>query len=523
MRRLRPPLGLLLGGILACAFLPTAAAEDATFPQRAAALDKQAALALDALASHCAKKMLFGKRDEVYERLLALEPDHEAARKKLKYEKGEDGSWVQDPRYKRARNLKRGGLEEADATLAEILAARVTGLVTLCREAQAIHDLLWARRTLASLHTDHPTRKDIAPAERDLALRYHAATREKGLVAEMAEVADWLRERHPTDMVVRDALGEVEREGVWLLHESARTLDRRAGLADAVGTAKKVLPTTSKPTPAEAKVALPWKQAVATKHVRVAGTAEAEHLQAVAVACESAGAVFEQALGTAPAWRAGLTVYLFAGEKERATFLKAYPVRENPTLKHADKLDLVYADGNTLAVRGIQPRGQLDLAVNEVLNVMLSDTFLGHETPLAWHAEGISRYLAWLLTDTRMAINVSNKYAGDKQDRAVPDADAAWLPHVRTRLEKKPAALQLLLGKGTDAFTARDALVAYGFAIYLIHGFDGLAGPFLRAHWKTKDVDRTCRDLLATPRPVVEHRMRRWLDEVITGTKGSKR
>ncbi len=501
----------------------TAVAEETDLPTRAEALGKETALALEAHADWCTKKRLFGKRDEAYEHLLTFEPNHRKARKKLRYERQPDKGWVQHPRYKRPRNLAKAGQKEADETLAAILEGYVTKRIALCREARTIADLLWARQVLAQIASEQPAREDITPAERDLALRYHAATRAKGLVKEMAETADWLRERHGTDLAVRDALGEVEREGLWVLAESARTLDHVAGLDAVLAEANKQTPAASEATKTEAKVELPWTQAVATKHVRVAGTAKAEQLAKVAVACEAAGALFEKALGTKPSWRANFTVYLFANPKERGAFLASFPVVKNPTLDHQDKLDLVYADGSTLAVRAIQERGQLDLAVNELLNMMMSDTFLGHATPLAWHAEGISRYLAWKLTGTRMAIAVSNKYAGDKQDRAVPDADAAWLPHVRSHLARKPAELQLTLGKGTDAFSARDALMSYGFAIYLIEGFDGLAGSFVRSHWKTKDVDRTARELLATPGAVVEHRMQRWLDEVIAGTPDSRR
>ena len=516
--RLAPLLGLLLLlGILAPAH-----AEDADLPAQEQALAKEAAIALEALADWCTKKKLYGKRDEVYERLLTFDPEHKKARKKLRYDKTPDQGWVQHPRYKRPRNLAKKGQAEADEKLAAIMDAHVGKQVALAKKAASIADLLWARSLLAGLHSTWPGRDDIAPAERDVALRYHAATREKGLLKEMLETEGWLRERYGTDLLVRDALGEVEREGLWLLAESARTLDAVAGLDAVLAEARKATPKESEPTKTEAKIELPWSQAVATKHVRVAGTAKAEHLAKVAVACEAAGALFAKALGTKPAWRADLTIYLFAKKGERETFLAGFPVVDNPTIKHQDKLDLVYADGQALAVRNLLARGQLDLAVNEVLNMMVSDTFLGHETPLAWHAEGISRYLAWKLTNTRMAIAVSNKYAGDKQDRAVPDADSPWLPHVRKRLEAKPAGLQLLLGKGTDAFSARDALVSYGFAIYLIEGYDGLAGSFVKEHWTSKDVDRACRDLLATPRVVVEHRMKRWLDEVMAHSESRR-
>ncbi len=520
-------LALLLGGlVLAAVWAPAARAEEdeakPTLAAQAEALQPTTAAKLSALAAWCQKKKLYGTRDEILEQLLEFDAGDEAARKRLKYKRDDAGGWVRNPKYKRPRNLAKGGLEEAQTRLAATLGAHWDGVEALCAQAESITDLLWAMSTLQALASRFPEREGLTERQRVLAQRYFDATRARGLVKEMAATADWLRQHHGTSLAVREALGEVERDGLWVMGETARTLDGRAGLDTALAAAKKAETTASAATKLEGKIKLPWVEAAATTHGRVAGTATAEHLAAVAKACEAAGTLFEQALRTAPAWRSGLTFYLFSKKGERATFLAGFPIVENPTLAMKDKLDLVYADGQTLLVRAILAKAQADLAVNEVLNVMLSDTFLKSETPRAWHSEGISRYLAWKITGTRYSINVSGSYAGSTKDRHVPDTAAKWLAQARTHLRKAPAGLQLLLGKGTDTFNARDALVAYAFSIYLIEGHDGLAGEFLKLHHKTKDVDRACREILGMPRVVVEHRLLRWLDEVIAQQEGNR-
>jgi hypothetical protein len=492
---------------------PLRAEEEA--PDARAALRTETADRLRAHAAWCQKKKLYGKRDLVLERLLSFDSEDEEARRRLRYAKDESGAWVQDERYKPARNLTKAGLEEADTQLAEILDAYTAGLIALLGDAQTIPEMMAARRELDALQSQEPARRDIVPAQRALALRYYAAVSDRGIAKEVEDTAAWLRAHHGDDLAVRSALGLTLRADTLVLAETARTLDGGAGIDKALERAGAIEPTESPPTAAEAKIELPWQTAAQTEHLRVAGTADAAHLKTVAAACERAGVVFEQALGVPPRWREGLVFYLFKEKEERPLFLDAIPLVDNPTLALREKLDLVYADGQTLVVRGVLPAAQTDLAVNELLNQMLSDTFLKSDVPRAWHAEGISRYLAWKITGTRYAINVSGTYAGQSGDRAIPDTAAKWLAQARAQLDKGPAELQLLLGKGTDVFSARDALIAYAFAVYLLEGHPGLAGAFVRAHFQTKDVDRTCREILGLRLSLVEIRLRQWLDEIL--------
>ena len=499
---------------LACPLPITAAGEVQTALQ---AVDRESAAALRTLAAWCQKQKLYGKRDEALEVLLQYAPDDEKARRRLKFKREDDGTWTRSARYKRPPNLSRAGLDEADARLADIRLADTQARVAAHAEARSLADIAEARRVLAGMRSLHPSLASVAAAERTLALRYYGMVADRGLLPEVRDTTAWLEQNLPADLEVRSTLGLVEREGRLVLAESARALADEAGFLAAAATAAEAKVEPDVANAYEKKIELPWSTPQRTEHLRVAGTAAPKGLAAVARACEGAGSFFERGFGRPPVRRKDLILYVFSKKGEREVFLSGYPVQDNPTLRLRKKLDLVYADGQTLAIRNILPAAQLDLAVNEVLNQMISETFLQNAVPRAWHAEGLARYLAWRGTGTRYAINVSGSYAGQSKDRAIPDTKADWLAKARAYLAKGPADLQTLLGKGTDVFTVRDALVAYAFSVYLLEGHPGLGALFLTSHHQTKDVDRTCREVLGYRRVLVEERLVRWLDEVIAG------
>ena len=95
----------------------------------------------------------------------------------------------------------------------------------------------------------------------------------------------------------------------------------------------------------------------------------------------------------------------------------------------------------------------------------------------------------------------------------MPESGDPWLLKARAHVAKG-ADLRLLLGKGVDVFSVRDSMVAYAFAVYLLEGHRGVAADFVTALAKTADADKACLDVLGLPRSVIEHRLKRWLDEV---------
>ncbi len=514
---------LTLACVATCFLSPRPAVAD--LDAEVTALDEATAKQLDDLAEACTKKRVFGCRDDAYAALLGLDPTHTKARKKLKYTRGKDGAWVQDPRYKRAKDWNRSAAKQARAQLRSTLAAHRAALLGLYEKAATLGDLLSAQRRVDAWIRLEPGRKAPPALLRTLSMRLYALVREHGLVPEMVAAAEVLRARYPEDIAVRSLLGETDVENRWVLVESARTLRGKSGVAAALETSRADVPLEAAPRSVrEAKIALPWSEGVKAPDVRVVGTQKAEVLRTAAERAQAAGTLFAAVLGRAPKRRKAFSIVLFRTKGEIDTFLAGYPVVDNPTLRQRKKigLDLVYADGRTIVLKANPPRAQTDLVVNETLNMMFADTFLESEAPKGWHAEGLSRYLAWKLTGSRLSIAVSGKYAGQGKDRNVPGSEDPWLRKARGPL-RKGAGLDLLLGKGLDVFTARDSLIAYAFAVYLIEGHDHVVADFVDVLRKTADVDRACREVLGMPRTVVEHRLARWLDEVVPMPKPKRK
>ena len=102
---------LTVASVVVLLGLPTApgwADDDVSLNEQMTRLRVESLERLHALASWCANSKLFACRADVYEGILELSPDDETARQWLRYERGGDGQWVQDPLYKKPRNLKRG-------------------------------------------------------------------------------------------------------------------------------------------------------------------------------------------------------------------------------------------------------------------------------------------------------------------------------------------------------------------------------------------------------------------------------
>ena len=70
-----------------------------------------------------------------------------------------------------------------------------------------------------------------------------------------------------------------------------------------------------------------------------------------------------------------------------------------------------------------------------------------------------------------------------------------------------------------DAYTVRDSILAYAFAVYLIEGLGPTTGDFLAAVGKGGDVDAAARAVFDMPLAVMASRFRHWLDEMTEARK----
>lgn len=503
----------------------SARADDQTGSSAPEALHAKAVAAhaeqLAALAAWCQKKGLYAVRDEVYETLLDYDPEHTQARKRLKY-KQVDGAWVQSERYKRPKNFKPQHLPTYEARRAEVDAAFAEALAAVFAACRSPVELAWAENVAARWARTRP--EDPAPkaARRTLAMRRYEALWTAGRAEEMAEVASALRETFPVDGAIRELLGERAHGERWLLKETVTAKARRATLEQA---AKRALEATEGIAAAElAKtdymLGLTGLSALESEHIRAVGTIGEEALRAYVIAMQGAGPFFQQAVGTAPVRRKTLVSYLLAKPDELDALLDRYPGLD-PKFAEQQKqhgLHVFWADGRTLCAGPIPPEAQRELCLGVLFMVFLADTWFGVDAPMpGWLDEGIARHLAFLMTGTRFGIAVGGRYGGKDPTvaRNVPDAHGNWLKAAQARLGKLPSwDLRLLLGKGIDAYTARDSMIAYVLAVYLLEGRPDDVTAFLERLGKGEDPGLASRGALGMPLPILEHRLRRFLAEI---------
>ncbi len=499
-------------------------APDRPVPARAG--DAALARGLDELAQWCARHKLFGRRDEIYERLLEVEPDHAQARRWLRYEREGDGPWERRAPYRRPSNHgSKARLEEATERLAALEAAWIDARIAAAATARGLDALREAEQALADLAARFPAAATVPPALRAAQLAHYREAVAAGLPAEAQRAATGLIARWPDDLEVRTHLGEQRLGEVWVLAESARTLREASGLltvarAALAAAAERLGPAEALPIEHKgALAALALGPPVAGPAVRAAGTAEATVLGRLAQVGEACGPLLEAALGRAVARRPNLRIYAFGRAEDTEAFLAAWPVVPNPTLAQRKTLglSLVWADGATVVVDAVPAPVQVELCASALLNQILGDTLLGGADLSGWEAEGVVRYLAYRLTGTRHAVQVAtDRYGAGRGDAlGVPGSADDWLRQARDLAGRTPdLGLALLLGKGLDAFTAADSVLAYALAVYVIEGYPGLVAPFIEARRRTADPDRAAREILGMPLCVVEHRLRRWLGEV---------
>ena len=473
------------------------------------------------LAKWCHRNKLYGKRDETYARLLRYEPDDAKARRWLKYKQAGDGTWQQDARYKLPPNRMKGRLPQYDERRAQADEGYVESVVRILSGLESLQDLGWGQKTLVGLAGEFPENEQVAHHLRHTRLRIHAAAVAAADVDSLTGIEQLLLDADPEGAEVRAQLGFVEAETGWLRVETARTLAQRARLQKAAGAhlAGADTPKPEKLRALETALAIEGLRSIATPHMRAVGTGTDEDLTAFARACEAAGPMFETAIGKAPVRRKQHTAYMFSKDGETEKFLDRYPLKDSPLLKMFDelKLHITWITGRSMVLTKNPANAQLDLALNLLFTVMLADTYFNSSDVAGWLDEGVARHLTYRLVGTRLSIGLAGRY-GDKNAggaREVPESEAPWLAAaLRAAPGPKALELRLVLGKGADAMTPKDRLMAYAFAVFLLEAHADGASKFLSLVGEGKDLDVVAKETLGAPLALVEYRMHHWLAEI---------
>lgn len=491
--------GCFLLTLLALTPAQTARAESdieaAVAAARRERVERLAQIALDAHAGG-----LHGTRDEIYEAVLELDPDHAAARKRLRYRKDGDG-WSRRGKYRRPKDRPRK--DAADRIPA----------------ARSAHDAWWKETLLALFRKAHEAKAE-ATAE---ALRLEAL------------------ELMPDNRELRAATGEVEvRKGSasrWVLPETQAGLARRRALLEAARKAVQALPkpTRSAIEKHEQHEGVTWNRALAGAGVRIVGGAESSELERGYEIAGSTPAVFEAVFGVRPRYpkgqgryEAGYPVYVASSREEGDAY-----VRGEPGITERDLAYLLKLNSSYLVHRpGIVLKGRTTERRMEGLSRTTCGLFISYELGLhsrskgAWALQAVRHYLAWLQVRRRQLF-LAQDTRGARYDRGEPD-----VPDWKTRIKDdttdwhalaaealrsmKPSDVALMLGKGINQLDTRDVLAGYGFVVYAIEARPEQATAFLKALAKPEGttIDAIFEKHLGATPEKLRPKLLRWLDEM---------
>ncbi|HIG10836.1 MAG TPA: hypothetical protein EYG30_01995 [Planctomycetes bacterium] len=430
------------------------------------------------MAQECRKKRFYGEADALWKAVIALDPNHAAGRKALRYFKRRGGAWYQSKGYHQPKNRGKQGLESARMSSRQELESLRDGMLDLL---EASRGSLGARRR-----------------EGELAL---------------------LTELLPQDAALRSAIGEELHEGQWMLSESVTALHRRRAFPHLAAACLRMAPEPreARIRPEESALGIPWDAAKQTDALRVIGsTGELEVTHAARVS-HAVGDYFRTVLAGAGKHRAGFTLYLLENSH------KAAMIANWPGLDQTTRKGLAAADGgwlgqnNRLAEWGPSSSRRVDGAARQSLGTMLMDSF-GITGRQGWAWEGIGLYMVHELVGTRLtwffeSEGYQPQLTGGLWARLqAPRAD--WLAEARTLLESADRpSLVYLLGRTINAMREEDVLLAYALAAYLLEGHPKLTPIILTRIGAGEQPVRVFEDILGYSVQHIESRLVRFLDE----------
>ncbi len=455
------------------------ARQGTTFEEGRAAAVATLVTDLAELADWCNGQSLFLERNTIYELLLEFDPDHDRARKMLKYRRNRDGQWERSDTYREPTNRGEDGLDEVAARRAAI--GR--------RFSDTLHGLL-------SRYRDDVDRSDRQRVERDV-LRVDSA-----------------------DPVTRASRGEVPAGDAWLLAETVRGQTRRVELrrfvAEALANAPE--PQDSPVGPAEAELGVEWAHVVDTEAVRVLGTGERAEVVRVARINHAVGDVFRAALDSSTKHYAGYTIYLLGDEAEKRAFLERHPA---VTPENRDYLMSLVGTGIPGTANVVQwqadPLARVDGIVRHTFGGFLRDSY-GISVEHGWVWEGVGIYLTWRVLGTRLTWYVQPEdYELDggvslRPLLHVPGANWTDEAYKMLRSKKRPD-LRDVLGRTVSELRVQDMLYAYAVAAYLLEGRPGEAPGLLRRIGEGQEPEVAFEEALGIDLDELPDRIVRWLSE----------
>jgi len=430
------------------------------------------------LAEEAADDRRFGRRDELLERVLVIEPDQRDARRTLRYRR-RDGEWVRPDNWRPARDRAEGDPAADEAADREVFAPYRDGLLALVEAHTAERGEEWA-----------------------------------------VSVQEDLRDLMPEDAVLRELLGEVRVGGGWILEETQRARARRVAIAAIVEKALAEAPAPSKAQLDRTEDAAPieWAAGAATDRVRTLGSVPATEVVRTARTAHAAGDVFEALLGTPAPYRRGFTIYLLDGRWQGMEFLRTWPGLSDAVREYLRPLRGGWIEA---AIRVVDwsptPEERLDGALRQTLG-MFFESGLNIRAEQGWAWEGFGLYLTDRMLGTTLTWFVKGVDKAETRSSdsttGVQDARDLLAAAYRSAAGGEAPRLRFMLGRSLGDMGPSDLVRAHALVAYLIEGHPDAVRPVLFRLGDSEHPVRVLEDELGMTLTRIEARLDRWLGEM---------
>ena len=466
------PLALLLVLLLG-AILP---AQDAYAETKLAFVEK-ALPGLEKLAAKARKALCFGECLRTWEAVVALSPDHEIGRERLRYEPVEGGGWVRHEEYRIPKDFDG---EEAE----RIAKARDQALAPV---VASWHELLSSPEgtALAAEHRKAEVRALLRLAPDD--------ARARGLL-------DIFVPRERADLL-EEASGGRHRKGLKTLAQH---------LMDTVDV-RDELPLT----PVEEKIGVRFAGRYEAEGVRIFATAGRAEAERIARSVAAAIILFRRITGSDASLPEGFTIYLMSSDHARDIFIEDHPKlgkARKASLRGMVTTWLGNAEG--MADWSASPERRRDGSVRGVLALLLATEY-GLTVDHSWIWEGLGLHLTEVVCGTRLTWFVK---MGDYGAQADPLRERLMQPGVDWGV----VAAEKLVSEGfpsyrdtlsytLENFSDRHLLAGWALAAWLIEVHPEVLEQILRGLKEPADTPKMVEGVLGFPLDELPERIARWL------------
>ena len=436
--------------------------------------EKRLLSSLRSLLKWSANKRISGFRHVLYGRVLTLKPNDRSARRALGYTREGSGRWKRDPDYTAPKNWDLRRVKEGEQRLEKLYTAYRDKVVAAM---EACDDLDSGRRS---------------------------------------RIVDRVLELYPEDTTLREARGEIEYDGRWVLPETIDAIERREEIAEHVSQLWKRAQNKIRRDREEQDRG--WTAAYKLEGRDIVGMVSDREVRTsilyLVVGYKAMSDVLDMELKGDKI--IGPTSAILLPDRKSARVVARLNNYGKKTRTQMEVVSGLYLeDGKTVMLYGRDATKRMLGPLSYAIGAHISVRFNWPER--GWLREGLRQRLIYLVSGKHGAHQISmratEQYTGD-DDTVLPDDPDEWLEAAAQLLyEKGEARVARVLTARLNAMTSADVLVAYGLAAYLIEARPDLAFDFMLATTKGHNVAAIVKKHLGADLTTVVDRLRVWLKQ----------